>query len=170
MMDTTTLYSSTKINKLIPYDSTPQSQMENWENVLSGLLLVWIPFFPSQSSFPSPVSSQFPSIILRLTSQRSLINTLVTDLQVTSDTWLARHSRHRVWVKDLHLYVFCDEYSRRAQVKKHGEFELNFVHGAGMFRASFLLLLSYVTFLFAFPLLFTQRIKDVLQWMKEEAK
>ncbi|TGO21663.1 hypothetical protein BPAE_0207g00180 [Botrytis paeoniae] len=54
----------------------------------------------------------------------------ITDLQVTSDTWLARHSRHRVWVKDLHLYVFCDEYSRRAQVRKHGEFELYFVHGA----------------------------------------
>ncbi|KAB8291130.1 hypothetical protein EYC80_009818 [Monilinia laxa] len=53
----------------------------------------------------------------------------VTDLQATSDTWLARHSRHRVWVKDLHIYVFCDEYRRRAQVRKHGEFELYFVHG-----------------------------------------
>ncbi|RAL65079.1 hypothetical protein DID88_001186 [Monilinia fructigena] len=54
----------------------------------------------------------------------------LTDLQATSDTWLARHSRHRVWVKDLHIYVFCDEYRRRAQVKKHGEFELYFVRGA----------------------------------------
>ncbi|KAF7868656.1 hypothetical protein EAF04_005186 [Stromatinia cepivora] len=54
----------------------------------------------------------------------------ITDLQISSDTWLARHSRHRVWIKDLHLYVFCDEYSRRTQVRKHGEFELYFVHGA----------------------------------------
>ncbi|ATZ55249.1 hypothetical protein BCIN_11g05250 [Botrytis cinerea B05.10] len=54
----------------------------------------------------------------------------ITDFQVSSDTWLARHSRHRVWIQDLHLYVFCDEYSRRAQVRKHGEFELYFVHGA----------------------------------------
>ncbi|TEY44918.1 hypothetical protein BOTCAL_0341g00150 [Botryotinia calthae] len=54
----------------------------------------------------------------------------ITDSQVSSDTWLARHSRHRVWIQDLHLYVFCDEYSRRAQVQRHGEFELYFVHGA----------------------------------------
>ncbi|KAA8567381.1 hypothetical protein EYC84_010402 [Monilinia fructicola] len=53
----------------------------------------------------------------------------VTDLQATSGTWLARHSRHRVWVKDLHIYVFCDEYRRRAQVRKNGKFELYFVHG-----------------------------------------
>ncbi|EDN96258.1 predicted protein [Sclerotinia sclerotiorum 1980 UF-70] len=54
----------------------------------------------------------------------------LTDLQMSSDTWIARHTRHRVWIKDLHLYVFCNEYSRRTQVRKHGEFELYFVHGA----------------------------------------
>ncbi|KAI9644920.1 hypothetical protein NHQ30_006954 [Ciborinia camelliae] len=54
----------------------------------------------------------------------------VTDLQITSETWLVRHTRHRVWVQDLHLNIFCDQYHRRAQVQKHGEFELHFVRAA----------------------------------------
>ncbi|PQE25798.1 hypothetical protein CJF30_00000510 [Rutstroemia sp. NJR-2017a BBW] len=55
----------------------------------------------------------------------------VSELQMNSDTWIERHSRHRVRVKDLQIFVFCNEYRRKAQIRRHGEFELNFTHSAG---------------------------------------
>lgn len=53
----------------------------------------------------------------------------VTD-QSCSEDWLLRHSGHRVWITNIYLYVFCDEYRKKSQMKRHGEFEINFVHRA----------------------------------------
>ncbi|KAH7330177.1 hypothetical protein BKA65DRAFT_565289 [Rhexocercosporidium sp. MPI-PUGE-AT-0058] len=47
--------------------------------------------------------------------------------QSQSPQWLVRRSRHRVWLRDIHPYVFCQKYKKKHQMKRHGEFELNFV-------------------------------------------
>ncbi|KAG4440300.1 hypothetical protein IFR05_004207 [Cadophora sp. M221] len=47
--------------------------------------------------------------------------------QSQSPQWLDRRSRHRVWLRDIHPYVFCQKYRKKHQMKRHGEFELYFV-------------------------------------------
>ena len=44
---------------------------------------------------------------------------------------MERRSRHRIWLRDIHPYVFCDNYKKRHQVKKDGEFEIYFVNEEG---------------------------------------
>ncbi|KAF9876547.1 hypothetical protein CkaCkLH20_05955 [Colletotrichum karsti] len=60
--------------------------------------------------------------------------------QSASPTWLHRKSRHRVWLKDIQLYVFCHRY-RQMNMRKGqgGAFEINFVsdEGASRFREVF---------------------------------
>ncbi|TQN67102.1 hypothetical protein CSHISOI_08335, partial [Colletotrichum shisoi] len=61
--------------------------------------------------------------------------------QSASPTWLQRKSRNRVWLKDVHLYVFCQEYRQQNQRKgEAGAFEINFVSesGAALFPEAFL--------------------------------
>ncbi|KAE8452363.1 hypothetical protein EG329_001063 [Mollisiaceae sp. DMI_Dod_QoI] len=48
--------------------------------------------------------------------------------QSASPNWMERRSRHRIWLKDLYLYVFCQKYKKKHQIKKHGEFEIYFVN------------------------------------------
>ncbi|KAL5313913.1 hypothetical protein ACEPPN_018336 [Leptodophora sp. 'Broadleaf-Isolate-01'] len=47
--------------------------------------------------------------------------------QSQSPQWLDRRSRHRVWLRDIYPYVFCQKYKKKHQMKRHGEFELYFV-------------------------------------------
>ncbi|TAQ88521.1 hypothetical protein B7494_g3173 [Chlorociboria aeruginascens] len=47
-----------------------------------------------------------------------------------SPDWMVRKGRHRIWLKGLHPYVFCKEYKKRHQQKRHGEFELDFADEA----------------------------------------
>ncbi|CZS90351.1 uncharacterized protein RCO7_08575 [Rhynchosporium graminicola] len=47
--------------------------------------------------------------------------------QSESSKWLNRRSRHRICLRDIHPYVFCQKYKKRHQMKKTGEFELYFV-------------------------------------------
>ncbi|TVY60821.1 hypothetical protein LSUE1_G007002 [Lachnellula suecica] len=47
-----------------------------------------------------------------------------------SPTWLDRRSGHRIWLKDIHPYVFCANYKKRRQVRGKGEFEIYFVDRA----------------------------------------
>ncbi|TIC93649.1 hypothetical protein CH35J_009330 [Colletotrichum higginsianum] len=61
--------------------------------------------------------------------------------QSASPTWLQRKGRKRVWLKDVHLYVFCQEYRQQNQRKgEAGAFEINFVSesGAAHFPEAFL--------------------------------
>lgn len=57
-------------------------------------------------------------------------------MQVTythsSTSFLRRKGRHRVWIKDLHPYIFCDDYHARHQLRRHGDFELEFINEKGM--------------------------------------
>ncbi|KAK3394626.1 hypothetical protein B0H63DRAFT_506302 [Podospora didyma] len=60
--------------------------------------------------------------------------------QSQSPTWLSRRSRHRVWLKDVQLYVFCKTYRQESmRQNKSGAFELYFVseEGAKRFREVF---------------------------------
>jgi len=42
-----------------------------------------------------------------------------------------RRSRHRIWLRDIHPYVFCDKYKKRHQLRRDGEFEIYFVNEEG---------------------------------------
>ncbi|WYZ42779.1 hypothetical protein EsH8_VI_000478 [Colletotrichum jinshuiense] len=60
--------------------------------------------------------------------------------QSASPTWLQRKSRHRVWLKDVQLYVFCQRYRQQNQRKgQAGAFEIKFVadEGATLFHEIF---------------------------------
>lgn len=60
--------------------------------------------------------------------------------QSQSSTWLSRRSRHRVWLKDVQLYVFCKTYRQEnMRQNKTGAFEIYFVseEGAARFREVF---------------------------------
>ncbi|KAH6636758.1 hypothetical protein F5144DRAFT_193253 [Chaetomium tenue] len=47
--------------------------------------------------------------------------------QSQSSTWLSRRSRHRVWLKDIQLYVFCNTYRQEhMRQNKSGAFEIHF--------------------------------------------
>jgi hypothetical protein len=47
--------------------------------------------------------------------------------QSQSPTWLSRRSRHRVWLKDIQLYVFCNTYRQEnMRQNKSGAFEIYF--------------------------------------------
>ncbi|CZR62032.1 uncharacterized protein PAC_11929 [Phialocephala subalpina] len=48
--------------------------------------------------------------------------------QSASPNWMERRSRHRIWLRDLYPYVFCQKYKKKHQMKKHGEFEIYFVN------------------------------------------
>ncbi|KAK1671204.1 hypothetical protein BDP55DRAFT_696994 [Colletotrichum godetiae] len=52
--------------------------------------------------------------------------------QSASPTWLVRKSDHRVWLKDVQLYVFCEVYHQQHQRKgKAGAFEIDFFSEMG---------------------------------------
>jgi len=53
--------------------------------------------------------------------------------QYDEPDWLLRKTDHRVWLKDLKIFVFCNEYSKRNQVRKHNYFELYFIDRKGKF-------------------------------------
>jgi hypothetical protein len=42
-----------------------------------------------------------------------------------------RRSKHRIWLRDIHPYVFCDNYKKRHQLRRDGEFEIYFVNEEG---------------------------------------
>ena len=53
--------------------------------------------------------------------------------QSQSPTWLSRRSRHRVWLKDVQLYVFCSAYRQEnMRQNKSGAFEIYFDQEEGM--------------------------------------
>ncbi|KAH8599064.1 hypothetical protein B0O99DRAFT_34371 [Bisporella sp. PMI_857] len=53
----------------------------------------------------------------------------ITD-ESTSPDWIERPrgSRHRIWIRDIQLFVFCQDYKKRHQIQKNGEFEIKFVN------------------------------------------
>lgn len=52
--------------------------------------------------------------------------------QSQSPTWLSRRSKHRVWLKDVALYVFCLKYRQEnMRQNKSGAFEIYFVSEEG---------------------------------------
>lgn len=53
--------------------------------------------------------------------------------QSASPSWLVRKSKHRVWIADIQLYVFCQTYRQVNQRKgKAGAFEIYFVSQEGV--------------------------------------
>ncbi|KAK4165850.1 hypothetical protein QBC43DRAFT_207813 [Cladorrhinum sp. PSN259] len=60
--------------------------------------------------------------------------------QSQSPTWLSRRSRHRIWLKDVQLYVFCSAYRQEnMRQNKSGAFEIYFdrEEGAKRFKEVF---------------------------------
>ncbi|KAH8889487.1 hypothetical protein GQ53DRAFT_216495 [Thozetella sp. PMI_491] len=52
--------------------------------------------------------------------------------QSQSSTWLKRRSKHRVWLRDVQLYVFCQRYRHEnMRQNKSGAFEIYFVSEEG---------------------------------------
>jgi len=41
--------------------------------------------------------------------------------------WIYRRSGHRIWLKKLQPFIFCENYKKRRQIQNHGEFEIYFV-------------------------------------------
>jgi len=60
--------------------------------------------------------------------RRCPVWTAFVTYQSASPNWLERRSRHRIWLRDLYPYVFCENYKKKHQMKRHGEFELYFVN------------------------------------------
>jgi hypothetical protein len=52
--------------------------------------------------------------------------------QSASPAWIDRRSHHRIWIRDIHPYVFCQKYKKKHQTRKHGEFEIYFFNTEGM--------------------------------------
>lgn len=48
--------------------------------------------------------------------------------QSASPQWISRRSKHRIWLRDIYPYVFCDKYNKKHQMKRDGEFEIYFVN------------------------------------------
>lgn len=44
-----------------------------------------------------------------------------------SPDWITRHSPHRIWVRDIRLYIFCKKYKQSHQTRKGGLFEIRFM-------------------------------------------
>ena len=94
-------------------------------------------------------SIAFPSlsIFLNITgcqhiSRESKANmTIVTHVSASPD-WMTRHSPHRVWIRDIRLYIFCKKYKRSHQTRKGGEFEIRFLEEDGTLLFCFLILLT----------------------------
>lgn len=40
--------------------------------------------------------------------------------------WMVRRDSRRIWLRKLKPFVFCDDYKKRRQIQKHGEFEIYF--------------------------------------------
>jgi len=57
--------------------------------------------------------------------------------QSKSPEWLDRRSRHRVWLRNIYPYVFCQKYKKKHQMKRNGEFELYFVSEEDAFQDMF---------------------------------
>ncbi|KAJ0121751.1 hypothetical protein J7T55_008918 [Diaporthe amygdali] len=62
--------------------------------------------------------------------------------QSASSRWLTRKSKHRVWINEIKLYVFCDKYKEaNMRRNKAGAFEIHFVsdedQAAGRFKEVF---------------------------------
>ncbi|RFU23685.1 hypothetical protein B7463_g12653, partial [Scytalidium lignicola] len=51
--------------------------------------------------------------------------------QSTSPQWIVRRSKHRIWLKEIYPHVFCKDYKKKHQLKKHGEFEIYFCEARG---------------------------------------
>lgn len=52
--------------------------------------------------------------------------------QSQSPTWISRRSKHRVWLKDVQLYVFCNTYRQEnMRQNKSGAFEIHFAREEG---------------------------------------
>ncbi|TVY41725.1 hypothetical protein LSUB1_G001657 [Lachnellula subtilissima] len=47
-----------------------------------------------------------------------------------SPKWLNRRSGHRIWLKEISPYVFCANYKKKRQMRRHGDFEIYFVDRA----------------------------------------
>lgn len=47
---------------------------------------------------------------------------------------MVRKSKHKIWLRDVQLYVFCEEYQQHRQRKgREGAFELDFINEKGEF-------------------------------------
>ncbi|KAG9248710.1 hypothetical protein BJ878DRAFT_308741 [Calycina marina] len=55
----------------------------------------------------------------------AFLNTAISDREFITRP---RGSRHRVWLKNVDPYVFCQKYKKRHQRQQHGEWELRFVN------------------------------------------
>ena len=54
--------------------------------------------------------------------------------QSQSSTWISRRSKHRVWLRNIQLYVFCKNYRQEVQRQnKSNAFEIYFVTEQGLF-------------------------------------
>ncbi|KIN01859.1 hypothetical protein OIDMADRAFT_120606 [Oidiodendron maius Zn] len=59
--------------------------------------------------------------------------TIVTHTSASPD-WITRHSPHRIWVRDIRLYIFCKKYKQSHQTRKGGLFEIRFMEEDGTHR------------------------------------
>ncbi|RDW66154.1 hypothetical protein BP6252_09789 [Coleophoma cylindrospora] len=54
--------------------------------------------------------------------------------QSESVDWLVHKDRYRVWIMDIHLYVFCDSYQEDHQRRQYGAFEIHFLEREAVYR------------------------------------
>jgi hypothetical protein len=59
--------------------------------------------------------------------------TIVTHTSASPD-WITRHSSHRVWIRDIKLYIFCKNYTQSHQTRRGGLFEIRFIEEDGTHR------------------------------------
>lgn len=58
---------------------------------------------------------------------------------------MVRRDSRRIWLRKLKPFVFCDDYKKRHQIQKHGEFEIYFLEKKGTTGFSFAVLSLKVT-------------------------
>lgn len=82
---------------------------------------------------PPPLCFTDPAVVRNIWSQILTVTYLPVTHQSQSSTWLSRRSRHRVWLKDIQLYVFCNTYRQEhMRQNKSGAFEIHFDREEGM--------------------------------------
>lgn len=71
------------------------------------------------------------SCLAQIRNPANISNQTVTH-QSASSRWLTRKSKHRVWINEIKLYVFCDKYKEaNMRRNKAGAFEIHFVSDEG---------------------------------------
>jgi hypothetical protein len=79
-------------------------------------------------------TSILPSLLYsRLRHSENTNGKTIVSHESEDQEWIYRRSKHRIWLKKVHPFVFCDNYRKKHQIQRHGEFEIYFIEKKGKY-------------------------------------